>query len=441
MKNLSVAMILALLVLFSPGAASCEEDDLPVMRAGGGNISGVMDYDACVRLALHQSPYFITSGMQIELQRIDESDAFYDLFPDITVTSSYVVADPNDDGQPFSIGFSSGNYNPFAAYFSIQAQEILTRMAVLGHLNAISDGIYDLGMAFLELYMLKRSGAFQDEIVALALHKGEYITNRIQNGDATPLEARISEQEVQLAQLERDQITLKESAVLDKIKTILGVPAVQNLELDLQDADLQVMADFDPYAVELEDVRDASIALKVVNYKQELQEYNVQLAYARFIPTLRLGLTTTDAVNSDDTGWYVTAGASTPLWDWGERSRDVTRQKDRMANLLAEEDLSELTIESAWRQGISDLKSAATSLNLARARAELAGLKRRQAEISYNACTITFPDYLLEIENYFKAQKAVLQSELAYSESIFSLRHTSGHLYRSYVDVDLMYDQ
>lgn len=441
MKYASLAIVAFLLVMALAFQAQAQQRE-PVMQSGGEAVTGALDYDDCVRLALHQSPYFVTTGMQIELQRIDESDAFYEFFPDLRISSSYVVEDPDDDdGQRFSVGFTTGNYDPFSAYFEVQAAEIMTQMAVLGHLKAISDGIYAIGQSFLELNMLNRSAAFQDELVALAQHKGEYIANRIESGAATPLEARISEQEIELAKLEREQIDISRSALLDKIKTLLGVPVMHELDLDLQDADIQVLGAFDPFAVDMEDVHANSIDLKMVEYKLALQEYNIQLAYAEFIPNLSFNMTTADAVNSDSTGWYAVIGASTPLWDWGERTRNVTRQENRMANFLAEGDLTTLELDSEWRAALSDLQSAVTSVKLARARAELAGLRRRQGEISYHSGTVAFVDYLVQIENYFEAQKVVLQNELDYSKKLYYLRYVSGFLYKNYVDAELFYNE
>ncbi len=431
-----VALIVCFVITALPFAAMAQVDEEPVMRAGG-PVEGMLDFESCVRLALHQSPYFINSGMQIEMRRLEEDDAMYDMLPDIHITSSYVVHDPaTNRDNPVRMGFSMNNYDPFTAYFEVQARELMTRLAVLGHLNALSDGIYEVAKVYLKLNTLSRTAAFQDELIALAEHKGEYVHNRIDSGGATPLDARIVEQEIELARLEREQIRISQSALLDSIKSLLGVPVEQNLELDIQDADMQVMGGFDPYAMELAEVRANSIELKVSEYTQELQEYNVQMAYARYIPSFTAGVSSADAMEGG-ADWYVSVGASTPLWDWGERARNVTREKNRLATLLAEEEMVTLDLDSSWRAALSDMNSASTSLQLARARAELAGLKRRQGEISYHAGTITFPEYLETIEAYFEAQKDVLNNELDYSLAMLNLRHLSGHLYTSFVDARL----
>jgi hypothetical protein len=59
-----------LLVLCHPAAAAAPEK--PKFSAPGPETA---DFDACVRLALRQSPYFTKSSLEIDIRRLDEKDS------------------------------------------------------------------------------------------------------------------------------------------------------------------------------------------------------------------------------------------------------------------------------------------------------------------------------------------------------------------------------
>ena len=398
---------------------------------------GTMDFDQCVHTALHRSPFLAASGIEIEIRRLDESDAFYQYFPDFRLTVGRVVSGGDDSDRPVSFSIRSGTYDPLEAYFSVQASRLITQVAILEHLQNISEGIYKLGHAFLEMNYLERVILFQEEIVALARHKRDYVDKLVKSGTATSLEYRIAEQEVEMALLEIEKLQLAQVNLRDTVRIILGMDLDQTLDVDLRDADLQVMGGFDPYQMEVATAKGNSIDLKIEEHMHALQEYNILLAYSKFVPTFSGGVTTTDQINSDDSGFYFTVGFTTPLWDWGERFRNVSRQKYRLAQQEAKTDLMELQFDASWRALLNARKDAFAEVKMARAQAELASLKKRQAEISYHAGNMNFPNYLDQIVRYFDAQKTVLEKELRHDKAMLELRYVSGDLYKRYVDAGL----
>ena len=62
---------------------------------------GSMDFNACIRLALEQSPYFKESTLEIDVRRLDESECRWSFIPSLTmVTTSYVGLEDDVDGPP-----------------------------------------------------------------------------------------------------------------------------------------------------------------------------------------------------------------------------------------------------------------------------------------------------------------------------------------------------
>ena len=96
-----------------------------------------LNFDEAVKIAITQSPYFTKSSLDIDIRRMDETDSRYGMVPPLTFTTIYYVNRPAHTGnsKPYSISFSTDPYNPLGAYFTLQAQKLVTQVAVLTHLQ------------------------------------------------------------------------------------------------------------------------------------------------------------------------------------------------------------------------------------------------------------------------------------------------------------------
>ena len=396
-----------------------------------------LNFEECVFLALKQSPYFVESAMQVQLNRIDESDSWYQLLPKFLVSTGYVVTGPNiEDSDRFSLSFSTGSYDPIAAGFSIQATKLVTEVAILVHMKTINKGLFNLGKMFLELSYFDRSIVLQEELVALAKHEKTYLSNLLKTGGTNPLEVRIAEQQVEMALLERESLEAKRDELFEDLKIFLGLGIEDELQLDLQDADDQVLGFFSPSHVTIADVHANSIDLKIQKQRRELQEYNIKLAWANYLPKIYFQARTADPIDKDDAddGLYTSVGFTWTLWDWGERYRNVRRQRMNTRQEVVKENLQELDLTSDWRSGLANRRSSLASMKVAKAEVELAGLRKRQGEISYQAGTQPFPVYLDQIREYFLARKSALDKELDDESAMFDLRYMSGDLFNTYIN-------
>ena len=399
-----------------------------------------MDFNRCMRVALERSPYLTNSSLEISVKRLDESDARYSLYPTLSVHTSYFLNSAsilNQNQQPFSIGFFTNPYNPVESYFTLKASKLITKMAIYGHLQVIAGAIQRLGNLFLKLDSLGRTADFHDEIVAIDLKDLAYARNRVKSESASPLEVRMAEQELQLAQLEKEKITASQAALLDEVKTVIGLKAEERLELDLGGVRKQVLNAFDPATATLEQARSNSYELKIQSIKKELQGLNVTLAYARFLPTVNLVVQSGDPINAGTSGeYYAYINAEMPLWDGLKRVHNVTRQKTILSEYNAEERTKEIDLDTSWTNARRRLVEADAALNMARSQEELARLQKKQIEISYEEGRQTLSQYLSASKRSIDVKRNSDQKELEYREAALALYALSGELSRRFVAPD-----
>ena len=96
------------------------------------------DFEACVRLALRQSPYLVKSSMDIDIRRLDESDTRWSMIPPVELSNYYYLDRPFSHRKPYSLNFVWPSYNPFGSFFLLQARKMLTQIAIYGHMGSIS---------------------------------------------------------------------------------------------------------------------------------------------------------------------------------------------------------------------------------------------------------------------------------------------------------------
>jgi outer membrane protein TolC len=428
-------LVLMLVVLGSPESAPAA-DPGPVEA----NIAqqGPLDFDACARLAIRQSPFLTKTSVEIDIKRLDENDSRYGMVPPLTFRSYYYVDRPTQPGlnpKPYSLNFSMDPYNPFGSYFTLQAQKLATRMAVFGHLKVISEGLERVGKMFLNLATMKRLSGLQTDLVSLSRENLVYAENRLSIGTGTSLEVRIATQELELAKSEQGRLALSQKRILTSLKNFLGLKPDQQVDFDLRDARRQVTGSFDPAAVTLEQAKDKSYDLKMLELKKEIQGHMVTVAKAKIFPSILFTTQTPDPLSvTNARGLYVALGVEVPVWDGFKRIRNVSRQKAVLRQFGADKDVKENDLTDKWNTIQEDLRSAAANLKLAQSQEELERLKERQGEIRYQSGTEPLPSWLSARKAILEAQKSAAAKSLEYDESVLNLRFVSGDLGYSYVD-------
>ncbi len=397
-----------------------------------------LDFEACVRLALQQSPYLIKSSMEIDIRKMDEADSRYSMVPPLTFRSYYYLDHPTKAGfvsKPYSLSFSMDPYNPFVSYFTLQAQKIFTKMAILTHVKMISESLQRMGKLFLDLEVIKKLAAYQTDLCTLSRENLTYAENRQSIGTGTSLEVRVASQELEITKNEKDQLELTRKRLINNLKGFLGLDPAQEITLNLQEARRQVLGNFDPAGATLEQAKAKSLDLKILELRKELQEYNITLAKAKVFPTLLFNTTTPDPLSLvNASGFYVGFGLEVPVWDGLKRIRNVSRQKAILKQYGAEKEMKEVDFTDGWNTFRENLSSAAAALKIARSQEELARLKERQGEIRYHSGAEPLPTWLDARKANLEAQKNTLKKAQEYDEIILNMRTYSGDLGYSYVD-------
>lgn len=397
--------------------------------------NGIVNYEEGVRIALYQSPFLTKSSLEIDLRRLDETDSRYGLFPSIDFrTYYYVNRPPGITGAPYNLNFATDpGYNPVASYFTLQAQKLATQVAIMTHIKAISAGLERLGQLFLDLESLKNQTLNLKDQINSSREKLAYAENRFSAGTGTSLDVREAQQGLKVTQNELERLALSQKKALANLNTFLGLKSTQELTPDLQNASRQVLGSFDPAAVTWEQTKSRSYDLKIMEILIKLQAFNVKLAKVKVFPTMLFTTQTPDPLSSNQSGLYAAFGMYVPLWDGFKRIRNVTRQKTILKQYDNDKDQVENDLKTRFQDAGAMVKETAFALQLAQSQVELAQLKTRQAEISYQSGGAILPLLLESREKVFDAKKHMLQKALDHDKAVLALRQISGDLHHTYV--------
>ncbi len=433
---LALGLLALILGMWGAPFATCAAESAPP----DANVipSGPLDFDACARLAIRQSPYLTKSSVEIDIRRMDETDSRYGMVPPVTFRSYYYVNHPHQFGlnpNPYSLVFTTDPYNPFGSYFTLQAQKLATQMAIFAHLKMISEGLERLGKMFLNLATMKELSLVQGDLIKLSRENLTYAENRLSIGTGTSLEVRLAAQELEVAKNEQGHLALSQKRTLSSLKTFLGLKSEQQVDLDFRNARRQVMGSFDPGAATLEQTKTRSYELKILELKKQLQGYNIFVAKTRVFPSFLFTTQTPDPLSlTNARGLYVGLGLEVPVWDGFKRIRNVSRQKAVLKQISADKDVKEIDLTDKWNAVQEDLGTAQANLKMAQSQEELARLKERQGEIRYQSGADILPTWLAARKATLESHKSVAGKALEYDEMVLNLRQFSGDLGYSYVD-------
>ena len=98
---------------------------------------------------------------------MDETDSRYAMVPPLTFTHLLLCESPYAVPAAASltvISFSTDPYNPLGAYFTLQAQKLVTQVAVLTHLQSISKGLEQPGRFLPATGHLEQAGRLSEGV-------------------------------------------------------------------------------------------------------------------------------------------------------------------------------------------------------------------------------------------------------------------------------------
>ncbi len=412
----------------------------PEKGSGARDLSSgeTVDFDACARLAIRQSPFLTRSDLEIQVRRLDESDSKADFFPSLNFRTRYYLSDLSQAGSgtsPYSLEFISDPYSPVEAYFSLQVRKLITRIAILNHLKVIAEGLQRLGGMFLKMDAMAQVAQIETKLIQLAEQNLTYTQERQKTGQGTSLEIKVAAQELEVAKLNQRHLLEDQRKIKESIRSYLAWPANQELKFNLPPSRHQILGNIETLSQSGEAKPSASFDLKIQAIRKELQQYNITLAKTKLLPTLFMGAQTPDPltlVQSRSLFFFV--GANIPVWDGFKRLRNVSRQKTILKQYDAETNEKELDVQEKWRVAQENVAEAATQLKMSQSQLELASLKAKQHEVRYHSLGEPFSIYLEGEKGVFEAQKNITIKTLEYDLAKLVLRHLANELVSQYVD-------
>jgi len=441
-----LALVFALTVLVGfpcPGESGKIDDlvkpDPPIV--------GVLDFSRCIMLALQQSPYLTSSALDIDLKRLDVSDAKYSFFPSFSLRTLYYVNTPTPvpgaDSTPYALVFVTEQYNPIEVYFNFKARKLITQIAVYAHMQNISDFLQRLSLGFLELETVDRMLEYQDEIISVLEQQTAYTKNKLETGGVTIIDVQMSEQQLALAVSEKERLAESKITITEAIRNLVGLkPTDTRPDFELLTAKRQILNDFDPAAATLERILSTSLEMKIQVIRKQIQEKNIQLAYLRFLPNIVWGVQTLDPLTTrQDSGIFFFVGLEIPIWDGLKRYHNVDRQKILLKQNIAEGETKESTLTTKWRDSQQLLRNARADLNMIETQEKLAAYKEKNAEISYRAGGQPLSGYLGERKTHLEIQKAIISKKLQCDKAMLTLSALSGDLFERYIQTNNFYEK
>ena len=394
-----------------------------------------LDLDNAIRLALEKSPYFVQSALEIDVRRLDESDSRYAFIPTFAVQTRYYISPPFQSGNGFRgavLEFRTGDYNPAEAYFSLKIRKLLTQLAILAHKETIDAGILQLAQTFIKLGTLERLEENLNQIAELMRQKTALAKERLALGTASPAELKLAAQEEALVKAESDHLTGLKTSTVETLKVYLGLTPDEPVDVISQAGSQQALGEFKPETASEDRFLSRAFALQMQAIKEKLQEWQIILAYASFAPTLTFGLR--NPVLEENRGYYVEMVLTLPIWEGNKRIHEISREKIRKRQLLAETRLKKNDLKLEWQAAVNRLQEAASALDLARRAEELAELKVAEEAVLYQSKGNLSPLIEARVALLRARQKRenLLQD---YNLAALEIRHLTGDLFDHYVSV------
>lgn len=449
---------------------------------GATTVKTPADFGECVRVTLAQSPLLTKSAIEIESRRLDVGDAYSQYIPTIVLNTTFYLrlpelkntsgesavqsyaassnhtaqdyaslmqyvnaSDPNKNRSSYDLSFSTGTWNPLVTAFDVMAKKELVNIAVLAHLKVIDTGLNQLGAVFLQLGMVDAQIKVALEKEQLAQKNLEYVNTKAGLGQGAELEVRIAKGKISMAKSETEKLRTNRAVLLDTLKFIMGVPAIQKVELNLANYQKQVLDNFNPVDVTEDRVRKHSFALRIKQYERSLQKKNIALSYVHFMPTFSMGFTSISTLNNSSYKsenskipfMYPNLNFSLPL-DWWTKVRDVNRQYKKLSQLSVEGKNLDFQVISEFQKAQATLRACESDLKVAQADLEVQKLQVQQAQLLFNSGQAEYDAIVKSMEVYLNGQQVVLMKEQERNNAMLQLRFLSGDFQDRYINATVM---
>ncbi len=405
-------------------------------------------FEDCVYLTIQQSPMLVNSAVDLEIQKVNLTDAIWQYLPEpnlslqlsnnITSYNTGLGDTPKDYGQPkMQVSFDAAFPNPLATYFNHQAQQIMVNLAIATHRKAIGSAINDIAGMYQRLEAQRQIIEVQKELIPLSKKLTAYWQQLESVDGRQGVSRNLAVQREREAELTLERTEIENLMLRTKLKTLAGVEIQQKLNLDTKDAD-SMLAGFDGNKLHWEDRWNATEDELLVRAQLKLRDFGIMLAWAEYVPDMTIQVN-----NSPPAGQYnppdgredtfVHFYFDFPLLDWGRRYRGV--QTARMQKALAFQEQARMRNEysNKWIEAQQNLTLAETSLKIAQTNLEVARMEAKEAEINFQEGIAAYPVLAGKQEALINARINYINAELDYKLAKLSWMDVAGILKERYI--------
>jgi len=245
--------------------------------------------------------------------------------------------------------------------------------------------------------------------------------------------------ETQVA-LQQDKTRHIEKMIHMRLKTLIGLSSEQPLGTDVEDSAAAIFQGFDGSDLYWEDRWMLSEEYLSEKMGVKLQDYNILLAWAQYMPRMNLDLNTNPPAGQaqpprgqEDS--FLHFGFNFTLLDWGRRYRGV--QTARMQKALAYQSLAEkrTRYENVWARQRQEYEMAVTNRELARGALRSAELEQQKTAIEYTGGKVALPMLISRREAVIRARVSLIEAELAVQQVELKWMHLAGVLEERFMGV------
>jgi len=401
-----------------------------------------LSFSEAINQALITSPQFKATQLDVEISKLGEKDAWYKMLPKLNMVASYdTPLNSNQNGEKANsytnLSFSTGSYDPIAAYIGHDASKVATKLAEMMHIQAIQVFIEKVGISYIKLNFQEKTIQCRKELRELSRKNQEFAAERTAKGSLSPLDQRLADLKGSVAQMELEYDKNIRTQETIHLKRLLGIAPEFNTNFATASLN-DVIGDQPTMTLpKFTDVERRNIEFKIMRLKEKLQIYNVRLAQAEHLPKFSLGLRTPDptATKNSSSPYYATFSATLPIWSWGETVRGVERAELKGQRISAENALQTDVARELWATTGLDLAQLQQRATIATATRELRAMEAKRKVISYQAGNAPH-DALFEAQiTAIQAKLAELKAQEDYAMARLKLRVQSGELLNQLVKV------
>ncbi len=405
-------------------------------------------FEDCVYLTIQQSPMLVNSAVDIEIKRLQLTDAVWQFLPEphatVKISNNLTRYNHNEPDIPenygrtdYEVGFEARFPNPLYTYFNHQAQQIMVNLAIATHRKAIGVIIRDIAEIYQRMEAQSQIIAIQKEVLPLGKKLISYWRQLEAVDGKQGVALNLALQHQREAELQLERMHIQSTMLRTKLKILAGINIDQKLSINTKDANT-ILHDFNGAALDWAQrwlVTEDELLLRA---QVALQDFNIMVAWAEYVPDMTISVNSAPpsaqyqpSDGTDDT--FVHLAFDFPLIDWGRRYRGVQSARMQKAKAFQEQGRARTKYSNTWTEAQQNVSLAQTTLKIAETNLQVAKMEAKEASINFAEGISLFPHLAAKQEALINARIAFVNAELDFKLAQLTWMDVAGILKERYI--------